>query len=194
MRQSHLARCAMTCRRFWIVPRMHVKTRMALRPQPRSMRDIVPLLRTAGCVSALALLSACAGHAPPMTATQEAATYLQRAKPVQAYTPPGPQRGDRDLDVVEDVSSTQWLLDLVGQAAAKFGDQSYFFQSREAVGDDHTPFVQRGVPCADLIDFDYGYQNAFWHTPQDTMDKLSAKSLTIVGDVFLETIQLVNQR
>jgi hypothetical protein len=54
--------------------------------------------------------------------------------------------------------------------------------------------MQRGVPCADVIDFDYGYQNAFWHTPQDTMDKLSAKSLMIVGDVFLETIRLVNQR
>ena len=102
--------------------------------------------------------------------------------------------GDRDLDVVRDQSSTQWLLDLVGQAAAKFGDQSYFFQAREAVGDDHTPFVQRGVPCADIIDFDYGYQNAFWHTPQDTMDKLSAKSLSIVGNVLLETIAVVNQR
>jgi glutaminyl-peptide cyclotransferase len=102
--------------------------------------------------------------------------------------------GDRDLDVVRDQSSTQWLLDLVGQAAAKFGDQSYFFQTSEPVGDDHTPFVQHGVPCADIIDFNYGYQNAFWHTPQDTMDKLSAKSLTIVGNVFLETIRLLNQR
>jgi glutaminyl-peptide cyclotransferase len=102
--------------------------------------------------------------------------------------------GDRDLDVVRDQSSTPWLLDLVGQAAAKFGDQSYFFQTLNSVGDDHTAFMQRGVPCADIIDFDYGYQNAFWHTPQDTMDKLSAKSLTIVGNVFLETIQLLNER
>ena len=102
--------------------------------------------------------------------------------------------GDRDLGVERDLSSTPWLLDVVGQAAAKYGDQSYFFQRQEAVGDDHTPFMQRHVPCADIIDFDYGYQNAFWHTPQDTMDKLSAKSLTIVGDVFLETIRLLNQR
>jgi Zn-dependent M28 family amino/carboxypeptidase len=102
--------------------------------------------------------------------------------------------GDRDLDVERDLSSTPWLLDLVGQAAGKYGDQSYFFQRQEAVGDDHTPFMERKVPCADIIDFDYGYQNAFWHTPEDTMDKLSAKSLTIVGDVFLETIQLLNQR
>jgi glutaminyl-peptide cyclotransferase len=102
--------------------------------------------------------------------------------------------GDRDLDVERDLNSTPWLLDLVGQAAAKYGDQSYFFQNQEPVGDDHTPFMQQGVPSADIIDFDYGYQNAFWHTPQDTMDKLSAKSLTIIGDVFLETIRLLNQR
>jgi Zn-dependent M28 family amino/carboxypeptidase len=102
--------------------------------------------------------------------------------------------GDRDLDVDRDLSSTPWLVDLVGQAAAKYGDQSYFFQRQQEVGDDHTPFMQRGVPCADVIDFNYGYQNAFWHTPDDTMDKLSAKSLTIVGDVFLETIRLLNQR
>jgi glutaminyl-peptide cyclotransferase len=102
--------------------------------------------------------------------------------------------GDRDLNVLRDMDSTPWLLDVVGQAAAKYGDQSYFFQTQNSVGDDHTAFMQRGVPCADIIDFDYGYQNALWHTPQDTMDKLSAKSLTIVGNVFLETVQLLNQR
>jgi glutaminyl-peptide cyclotransferase len=102
--------------------------------------------------------------------------------------------GDRDLNIDRDLTSTPWLLDLIGQAAAKYGDQSYFFARRQEVGDDHTAFVQRGVPSADLIDFDYGYENAFWHTPQDTMDKLSAKSLMIVGDVILETIQLLNQR
>jgi glutaminyl-peptide cyclotransferase len=102
--------------------------------------------------------------------------------------------GDRDLDVDRDLSSTPWLVDLVGQAAAKYGNQSYFFVRQNEVEDDHTPFLKLGVPCADIIDFNYGYQNSFWHTPQDTMDKLSAKSLTIVGDTFLETIQLLNQR
>jgi glutaminyl-peptide cyclotransferase len=102
--------------------------------------------------------------------------------------------GDSDLDVDRDLTSTPWLLDLVGQAAAKYGNQSYFFVRQNEVEDDHTPFLKRGVPCADIIDFNYGYQNSFWHTPQDTMDKLSAKSLTIVGDTLLETIQLINQR
>ena len=50
------------------------------------------------------------------------------------------------------------------------------------------------MPCADLIDLDYGYNNAYQHTAQDTMDKLSAKSLTIAGDTFLETIRLLDQR
>ena len=101
--------------------------------------------------------------------------------------------GDSDLEVDRDMSSTPWLVDLVGQAAAKYGDQSYFFSREPGRGRSHA-VPQLGVPCADIIDFDYGYQNSFWHTPQDTMDKLSAKSLTIVGDIFLETIQLLNQR
>ena len=45
------------------------------------------------------------------------------------------------------------------------------------------PFVERGVPSADLIDLDYGYGNVFHHTPQDTMDKLSPKSIEIAGKV-----------
>ena len=59
--------------------------------------------------------------------------------------------------------------------------------------DDHLPFVQRGVPSADLIDLDYGYGNVFHHTPQDTLDKLSAKSMEIVGSVILETVRLLDQ-
>ena len=48
-------------------------------------------------------------------------------------------------------------------------------------------------PSADLIDFMYGYNNVFWHTDQDTPDKLSAKSLTIVGSVMLETIRILGK-
>lgn len=102
--------------------------------------------------------------------------------------------GDRDLNIQRDSNSTQWLLDLVKQAATKYGYQAHFFQTETADSDDHLPFVQRGVPCADLIDLDYGPNNSYWHTPNDTMDKLSAKSLTIAGDTLLESIRLVNQR
>ena len=60
--------------------------------------------------------------------------------------------------------------------------------------DDHLAFVNRGVPSVDVIDLDYGPNNSYHHTAQDTMDKVSAHSLTIVGDVFLETIRLINQK
>jgi glutaminyl-peptide cyclotransferase len=62
------------------------------------------------------------------------------------------------------------------------------------VTDDHQPFLKRNVPSVDLIDFNYGYNDVFWHTTQDTLDKLSPKSLAIVGSVTLETIRLLNQR
>ena len=61
------------------------------------------------------------------------------------------------------------------------------------VGDDHVPFVKRGVPSVDLIDFMYGYNNVFWHTTQDTIDKLSPQSLQIVGSVVLETVRILDK-
>ena len=56
------------------------------------------------------------------------------------------------------------------------------------------PFQKIGVPVVDIIDIDYGYANSYHHTTQDTLDKLSPKSLQIVGDVVLQTIQYLNQR
>jgi glutaminyl-peptide cyclotransferase len=53
--------------------------------------------------------------------------------------------------------------------------------------------MKRGVPSADLIDFDYGYNNVFWHTSQDTVDKLSPKSLEIAGKVILETVRILDK-
>jgi glutaminyl-peptide cyclotransferase len=102
--------------------------------------------------------------------------------------------GDKDLDIQRESNSTPWLISLVGQAAHKFGYDRYFFQREMAVEDDHLPFVKRGVPSIDVIDLDYGPNNSYHHTAQDTMDKVSARSLTIDGDVFLETIRLINQR
>ena len=102
--------------------------------------------------------------------------------------------GDKDLDIQRESNSTDWLVALVRQAAHKFGYDRYFFQKEEAVEDDHLPFVQRQVPSIDVIDLDYGPNNSYHHTAQDTMDKISARSLTIDGDVFLETIRLIDQR
>ena len=102
--------------------------------------------------------------------------------------------GDKNLDIQRESQSTGWLVDLVGQAAKKFGDERYFFKQTEAIEDDHLPFVQRGVPSIDIIDMDYGPNDSYHHTAQDTMDKLSAKSLMIDGDVILEAIRLIDQR
>ena len=102
--------------------------------------------------------------------------------------------GDKDLDIQRETRSTGLLVDLVRQAAHKFGYERYFFQTEEAVEDDHLAFVDRGVPSIDVIDLDYGPNNIYHHTAQDTMDKISARSLTIDGDVFMETIRLIDLR
>jgi Zn-dependent M28 family amino/carboxypeptidase len=102
--------------------------------------------------------------------------------------------GDKDLDIQRETNSTPWLIALVAQAAKKFGYERYFFQKDMAVEDDHLPFVERGVPSIDIIDLDYGPNNSYHHTAQDTMDKVSGHSLRIDGDVILETIRLLDQR
>jgi Zn-dependent M28 family amino/carboxypeptidase len=100
--------------------------------------------------------------------------------------------GYSDLNIDRDQNSTPWLEDLVYQAATRYGYQSHFFTREAADLDDHIPFAKKGVPVADLIDLNYGYGNSFWHTPQDTMDKLSPKSMQIVGDVILETVRMLD--
>ncbi len=102
--------------------------------------------------------------------------------------------GDADLDIDRNTIGTPWLLDLVYAAAERLGYQSHFYAREGPIEDDHLPFVKRGVPSANVIDLDYGYNNVFHHTAQDTMDKLSPKSLQIVGDTILETIHMLDQR
>ena len=102
--------------------------------------------------------------------------------------------GDADLDILEETASTPWLRELVYQAATNLGYQSHFYQYKAGIEDDHLPLLKIGVPSVDIIDLDYGYNNVFHHTVQDTIDKLSPQSLAIAGDVVLETIRLVNAR
>jgi len=102
--------------------------------------------------------------------------------------------GDADLNIDHDQNSTPWLEDLVYQAAKQLGYQSHFFGRDNRVEDDHRPFMDMGVPCADLIDFEYGYNNVFWHTTEDTVNKLSPRSLEIVGMVTLRTVQMLEKK
>jgi Zn-dependent M28 family amino/carboxypeptidase len=102
--------------------------------------------------------------------------------------------GDADLNIDRNTKGAPWLLDLIYAAAEREGYQSHFYAREGAIEDDHIPFFERGVPTADVIDLDYGYNNVFHHTPQDTMDKLSPRSLQIVGDTILEAIDMLDRR
>jgi glutaminyl-peptide cyclotransferase len=107
---------------------------------------------------------------------------------------------DKDLNIDRDQHSTPWLLDMLKVAAKNTGHSAYIFKNDTAVEDDHMPFKQRGVPVLDIIDLDYGPptqdhpEGSFHHTEQDTLDKISAHSLQISGDLFLEMIRLIDQR
>lgn len=99
--------------------------------------------------------------------------------------------GPKNLKIRRDSNSTGWLADLVWKTAARLGYKDVFVGDSSPVDDDHTPFVQRNVPSVDVIDLpDYPY----WHTTQDTMDKVSARSLGIVGHVFLESLAALQQK
>jgi len=96
--------------------------------------------------------------------------------------------GDADLDVLRDTNSTSWVEDMVSQAAVKLGYSSHFFAREEGIEDDHLPFVKLGVPSADIIDMNYGPNDSWHHTSEDTIDKVSAKSLEIVGNTVLQVV------
>ena len=97
--------------------------------------------------------------------------------------------GDRDLTIRRESNSTRWLTDIVWAAARKLGHHQ-FMDEETAVEDDHIPFVKAGVPALDIIDLDYPQ----WHTPQDTIDAISARSIQIVGDVVVAALPLIEAR
>lgn len=103
--------------------------------------------------------------------------------------------GDADLRLMYEGNSTPWLRDLVWDVATKLGYSSQFpFGEGGYVEDDHVPFIQRGFSAVDLIDFQYGIVNRYWHTEQDTLDKLSPASLGIVLDVVRESLRELEKR
>ena len=89
--------------------------------------------------------------------------------------------GDRNLTIRRDSNSTAWLNDLVWAAAGRLGHRGVFLADQTTVEDDHLAFTKAGIPSIDIIDLDY----AAWHTAQDDLDHVSARSLQIVGDVVL---------
>jgi len=102
--------------------------------------------------------------------------------------------GDRDLGIRRESGSTLWLTDLVWAVAHRLGHARHFLGGQRPVEDDHAPFLAAGVAATLLIDFDYGGrpgENAWWHTAEDTLDKLDARSLKVVGDVILEALPAI---
>ena len=95
--------------------------------------------------------------------------------------------GGRQAQVFRESSSTPALIDLIWNNATKLGYSSLFLMGSTSAEDDHDSFMKRGVPAVDVIaDF---ANNGYWHTPEDSMAVISAKTLGMVGHVFLESVK-----
>src|ERR1700675_35479 len=99
--------------------------------------------------------------------------------------------GTRTPHFKRETYSTKALVDLVWGVAKKLGYGNIFVDESSAVEDDHQSFLKRHVPSVDVIDLDNGPGGDvyYWHSPQDSLDKISPKTLAIVGHVFLESVK-----
>ncbi len=98
--------------------------------------------------------------------------------------------GDKNLNIKREANSTPALVSLIWDTAAELGYSKYFVNETINIDDDHMPFRQLGGAAVDLIDFDYEP----WHEDSDTLDKLSAQSLQIVGRVVHESVRRLEKR
>ena len=97
--------------------------------------------------------------------------------------------GDRDLRILRESNSTPWLTDIIWNAAKRAGRRQFVDEPLD-VKDDHINFLQAGIAAVDIIDLDY----PAWHTEADTLDKVSAESMQIVGEVLLAALPEILQR
>ena len=102
--------------------------------------------------------------------------------------------GDRDLDIRRDTNSTPWLTNVIWEAARQKNLDDYFVPDSTRMEDDHLPFLAAGVPSVDIIDLENYQAHGKWHTPQDTLDAVSARSLQVVGDVVLAALPQIEAR
>ena len=90
--------------------------------------------------------------------------------------------GDANLNIYKENSSTSSLVEAIWKEADKLGYESHFIQNyKYTIIDDHHPFIEKGIPACLIIDFEYPH----WHTTEDTLDKISATSLEIIGNVLV---------
>jgi Zn-dependent M28 family amino/carboxypeptidase len=96
--------------------------------------------------------------------------------------------GDADLNIYLEKNSNVKIRGEIWDTAATLGHGDVFINTeKHSMLDDHTPFLEAGLPAVDIIDFDYPY----WHTTEDTPEKVSAESLQAVGDTLWHWV--VNQ-
>ncbi len=102
--------------------------------------------------------------------------------------------GDKFLQVSIPANSSKALARLVIAASKAIDEPGLVKLSTEIVKDDHVPFMNMGMEVIDLIDFEYGKNNCYWHTSEDTMDKLSKLSLLKSGRLICETLNQLLKR
>ena len=98
--------------------------------------------------------------------------------------------GERGAVFQRESNSTAWLKDIIWGTAKELGHDKTFVSTEYAIDDDHVPFLRAGVPSVDIIDLEY----TSWHTATDTLDKLAARSLQIVGDVVVASLPKIEKR
>ena len=96
--------------------------------------------------------------------------------------------GCKDLHIDDDTHSDTYLKTIFRRAAIDLGYSKYFFRQRVPIEDDHLPFIDAGVPAIDLIQKKH---NPYWHTPHDTLENVSERSLQIVAEVVLTALPAV---
>ncbi len=99
--------------------------------------------------------------------------------------------GDKRLKIFRETMSTRWVFHTLEQTAKRLGHGLLFTGPRMAIEDDHVPFMKIGIPAANLIDLRFGpgwTSNDYWHTADDTVDKLSTNNMTAVGQIVLDSI------
>ena len=99
--------------------------------------------------------------------------------------------GDKDLEISIPSNGSPALANIAIHAAKRAGYPGLVKPVEELVKDDHVPFMDKGFKAVDLIDFDYGPDNSYWHTPQDTVDKISEESLLKSGRLVAEMLNIL---
>jgi len=97
--------------------------------------------------------------------------------------------GGKSFHAQRNTDAAPWLENIVWNTAARLGHSDMFVNSHmDGIQDDHSPWLERGIPTLDIISFDVTHDVPYWHTPQDTMDKISPRTLQVVGDVILASL------